>query len=577
MSASERIIGGHRLVAGLGSGGMARVYLAISQKQFGFTKLVVLKVLREELDPDGEFLSMFVDEAKLAARLNHPHVVQTYEVGMDRDRHFIAMEYLEGQSLSGAISRIGADKIPLGFQLRVLCDVLEGLHYAHELTDYDGTPLGIVHRDVSPQNVFVTYTGQAKLLDFGIAKTTSSVRTTMGVLKGKAGYMAPEQAVSTPPDRRTDLYAIGVMIWEAIARQRLVKRTDDDVVAITRRLSGLDPKIREVVPDAPPVLADICDKAMARDRNDRWQSAEELRVALQKFLATECPYDEREVAAVLGEAFAEERTRIRRLIDEQQKKGLEEGPMLNLKGEATVVTPPPHAHAMRSDVDELGEGRPTTVSSTSEKAFSSSGTLTLRANRSRGPAAVVIGVLLVAGIGLAVLARSTFLKPGSGPTSVGAAGSATTVTKGEAETGEPATYRLRITSEPPGARIYDGDTMIGRTPTDLPMTNAALRAAPRQIFIKQDGYEPYRLDPVPSSVDVVSHVELMKTAAVTVTPTATPPNLGFRPVPAHAPTTKPTAEPTPSVTTTSPRLGIDPAPTHDLRPLDNANPWEKKK
>lgn len=316
---------------------MARVYLAISQKQLGFTKLVVLKVLREELDVDGELLAMFVQEAQLAARLNHANVVHTYEAGVDDGRHYIAMEYLEGQALSSVIARAG-DRFPLEAHLRVLCDALDGLQYAHDLTDYDGTPLGIVHRDVSPQNVFVTYTGQSKVIDFGIAKTFDSTRTSNGILKGKTGYMAPEQALSgTRPDRRTDVFAIGVMMWEALAGRRFVPRGEDEMVALARRISGRDPRIRDVAPDAPAALADICDKAMATDPADRFASATEMREAIEACLATRPAFDARQIAQVLDETFAEERARIRRLVDEQVKEAFHSRPIIDLHTEAAVT------------------------------------------------------------------------------------------------------------------------------------------------------------------------------------------------------------------------------------------------
>lgn len=569
MSGFGRIVGGHRLVAGLGSGGMARVYLALSLKQFGFTKLVVLKVLREELGTDDEFLEMFMHEARLAARLNHPHVVQTYEVGVDQGIHFIAMEYLEGQSLSATLSRVGLERIPLGFQLRVISDVLEGLHYAHELRDYDGTHIGIVHRDVSPQNVFVTYTGQAKLLDFGIAKTTSSVRTSQGILKGKAGYMAPEQAMSKPPDARADLYAIGVMLWEAIAQRRLVPRTEDDVIALTRRLAGNDPKIREIVPDAPPELADICDKAMEKNPADRWQSAEELRIALQKFIASSCPYESRDVAALLSDAFAEERTRIRKLVEQQQKVGVEDGTLVDLKT-GTTVTLPRQSFAPPALLANEPSGHPTSI--TSESAFASRTGASFREQRSsRMP--LVIGAAVVALLGIGFVARATFATK---PTET------TSTTPATAST-ERQTYTLHLASEPPGARVYEGEAMLGRTPLDLPINNGGLRAVPRQLLVKLEGHEPYRVDPQPSAIDVETKVTLAKTAAATTTtaaptgaPVPVPPQVGFAGRPHSVPGKPSTDAPTTPAPTATHRLGVEPASTQDLRPLDTANPWEKK-
>ena len=159
-----------RILAELGHGGMANVYLAVQRGQGGFNKLVVLKALRPELAIEPT-LSMFLDEARVAAQLNHANVVQTYEVGTHSDRHVIVMEYLEGQSFSQVLRQAAAQgkPLPLAHQLRIVINALEGLHYAHELKSYDGTDLHLVHRDVSPQNNFVTYTGHVKVLDFGMA------------------------------------------------------------------------------------------------------------------------------------------------------------------------------------------------------------------------------------------------------------------------------------------------------------------------------------------------------------------------------------------------------------------------
>src|SRR5437762_1830430 len=208
--------------ARLGDGGMADVYLAVARGLAGFNKLVVVKKMRNPEDP--ERLQMFLDEARLSARLSHPNIVHTYEVGETDGRFFLVMEYLEGQPLNVVMSSLaqrgtGLTQPQAAF---VVAQVLRGLHYAHDLTDYDGAPLGVVHRDVSPQNIFVTYGGEVKLLDFGIAKAKmNATQTETGVIKGKIRYMAPEQAGEKNVDRRVDLFAIGIIFWELLARRRL--------------------------------------------------------------------------------------------------------------------------------------------------------------------------------------------------------------------------------------------------------------------------------------------------------------------------------------------------------------------
>src|SRR5215510_634418 len=170
-------LGKYRLLAEIGHGGMADVYLAVVRGPAGFNKLVVIKQIRPQLAQDPDFLAMFLDEARLAARLSHPNVVQTNEVGNDGDRYFMAMDYLDGRGLDQIRrrSKVAGFGLSVPMQLRVVSDMLAGLDYAHKLTDFDGSPLNIVHRDVSPQNVFVTFDGQVKLLDFGIAKASDSM------------------------------------------------------------------------------------------------------------------------------------------------------------------------------------------------------------------------------------------------------------------------------------------------------------------------------------------------------------------------------------------------------------------
>jgi eukaryotic-like serine/threonine-protein kinase len=216
--APQDATGRYQLITKLGHGGMARVLLMVARGRSGVSKLLVVKELLAEIKEDPEFLAMFLDEARLAARLNHPNVVQTYEVSEDGPTPVIVMEYLEGQSLAAVLNRIGRAQMPLQLHLHILLQALTGLHYAHELRDFDGTPLGVVHRDVSPQNIFVTYEGQVKLVDFGIAKASSSSgRTRTGVFKGKVAYASPEQTASSTVDRRSDVFAVGVMRWRSDA------------------------------------------------------------------------------------------------------------------------------------------------------------------------------------------------------------------------------------------------------------------------------------------------------------------------------------------------------------------------
>jgi len=287
LTGAAREVGKYHVLAELGRGGMASVYLAALRGNGAVNKLVVLKALLPELASEPDALAMFLDEARLAALLNHGNVVQTYEVGTEGARHVIVMEYLDGQSLASVLRKAGksGEAFPSALHFRVIIDALEGLHYAHELKGYDGKPLQLVHRDISPQNVFITYDGRTKLLDFGIAKAaTSTTQTVTGMLKGKIAYMAPEQLAGDEVDRRADVYAVGCMLWAAATGQKLWKLVPDTVI-LRRVQEGDVPSPQSVNPSCDDALASIIMKAMATDREQRYATARELQDELERYCA----------------------------------------------------------------------------------------------------------------------------------------------------------------------------------------------------------------------------------------------------------------------------------------------------
>ncbi len=307
----------YRLMACLGRGGMAEVYLAVSEQAHGVSKLQVLKTLRRDLSDAErpEYLQMFVDEARLAAMLNHPNIVHSHDVGFEEPTPFIAMEYLDGQALSRIQERqwTMGQRNRWGVELLPVCQVLDALEYAHALTQYDGTPLNVVHRDVSPQNIFITYTGHTKLVDFGIAKTLDSKKTRAGVIKGKVAYMSPEQIKGLPVDHRSDLYSVGVILWETVARQ-CMHGAEPVLDTLNRVVEGQLPHLKDVAPDAPDELCAITEKALACDAAQRYPNAASFREALDRFLEGQGRGSERELGKVVSELFAKEREEIGQAI-----------------------------------------------------------------------------------------------------------------------------------------------------------------------------------------------------------------------------------------------------------------------
>jgi ABC-type branched-subunit amino acid transport system substrate-binding protein len=264
---------------------MGIVYLAMAQGPGGFSKLKVIKRLRPDLAGEPGAVQMFLEEGRLSARLHHPNIVQMNEVGFDGKHYFLEMEYLEGQSLTALTKRAArAGGLALPLAVYVLAQTLGGLHYAHELVDHDGAPLSVVHRDVSPHNVLVTYDGEVKVLDFGIAKAAgSSSETKTGFLKGKVTYMAPEQVARKALDRRVDIFAVGVMLWEALTGARMWGDLDDFEIFLKLRSDAI-PSPRTVRPDVPEALEAICMRALMRDPAERFSTAAEMQRALDEWL-----------------------------------------------------------------------------------------------------------------------------------------------------------------------------------------------------------------------------------------------------------------------------------------------------
>lgn len=279
--------GRYMLFDRLAVGGMAELFLAKSMGEAGFQKTCVIKRVLPHLAESPAFVEMFLDEARLAAKLDHPGIVQIFDLGRQGDDYFLAMEYLAGEDASAIISRASMRKmdVPMEICAKIISSAAEALQYAHDLTDDDGRPLHIVHRDISPSNLFVTYQGSVKLLDFGIARAESRAQTTeVGQIKGKASYMSPEQAQGLPVDRRADIWALGVCLHELLTGQRLFGGENR---AHTFSLVGRQQILRPsaLKPGIPEQLDRVVMKALARNLADRYPTAERMRIDLDLFLA----------------------------------------------------------------------------------------------------------------------------------------------------------------------------------------------------------------------------------------------------------------------------------------------------
>ncbi|MBX3246476.1 MAG: serine/threonine protein kinase [Myxococcales bacterium] len=312
-----RRVGPYEIVASLGRGGAGEAFLSLAEGPGGFRKLVVLKMLHPELEDELSAVEEFLDEARLSARLNHPNIVHTLEVGLHEQRHYLAMAYLEGQTLQHVLARANErdERVPVPVAARLVADLLDALAYAHSLADYDGRPLKIVHRDISPQNVFLCWDGSVKLLDFGIARATSRrANTDSGLIKGKFGYIAPEQASGEGVDHRADLWSAGVLLWEMLSGRHLFPARND-VTTLHALVAGELPELRAHAPDAPAPLVAVVERALQRDPDDRFPDAAAMRAPLESWLAElDPPMCREEVAAWLGDLLVGEREQQQALV-----------------------------------------------------------------------------------------------------------------------------------------------------------------------------------------------------------------------------------------------------------------------
>ncbi len=302
------IQGKYELLRRLGKGGMAEVYLAKQTGLRGFEKLIVLKRILPDSAMDGDFVTMFLDEARTAADLRHPNVINVFDMGRADGTYFMAMEFLHGHDVRQMLKTANKARswVPLGQIAEIVLGCAAGLHHAHTKTSIDGMPLGIVHRDISPPNILVGFAGEVKVVDFGIAKAANqATQTQAGAIKGKYAYMSPEQAEGKKLDHRSDQFALGVVFWEMLTQRRLFKRGTEPKTLMAV-IDDPAPPARQFRADVPPSLDAILKRMLSKKPENRLDSCEQMRTVLEEVIAEEgVAHSTARLAKYMKELFGE--------------------------------------------------------------------------------------------------------------------------------------------------------------------------------------------------------------------------------------------------------------------------------
>ncbi len=370
----NRVLGRYRLRYLVAQGGMASVYLAQNQSDGGFERWVAVKVVHPHLGREPRFARMLLDEARITARIQHPHVCAVLDFGKEGDTPFLVMEYMHGESLASVLKRAkDASGLPWPFACRIALDVARGLHAAHELRGADGRGLGIVHRDVSPQNLFVLYDGVSKVLDFGVAAARDKLeKTGSGEVKGKLAYMSPEQLLGRTVDRRTDVWALGVVLHEALTGRRLFRGANDGETVQRVLHAAIDrPSARGTSVKIPRALDALVMRCLAREATERVASMAELADALDDLLhehasrgSSDPPLDgrsrstgparagTREISEWMREIFGDRKAMREAMLRAQAPAGI----VPELELESATTAEHPSAERIESSIEKRAEG-----------------------------------------------------------------------------------------------------------------------------------------------------------------------------------------------------------------------------
>jgi serine/threonine-protein kinase len=459
---------------------MAELYLA--REPSG--RPVVIKRILPHLARQASFVSMFIDEARIGSMAKHPNLVEVYELGQVGTDLFLVMEYLVGENLSGLIRRLvkRAERIPFGLAAYLIAEVCDGLHAAHELNDKDGQRLELVHRDVSPQNIFITYGGDVKLLDFGVATAASRLtQTATGEVKGKYAYMSPEQCRGDDLDRRSDIFSLGTVLYELTTLRRLFKRPNELQVMKAVSEDPIPRPSREIS-DYPKVLEDVCVRSLARDRRQRFATAVEMRdallVAMQQLGFHSDPHEA--MASKLARLFGDRVAQKRELLD-RVRTGADLADLLKAEVDEGVEVPL---------VENMTATPLSDVRSGTALPPPTSVIRTRRAARRTMLAALALAVVAGAAIGVWLRVRGkTAAAAQSGHVETGPI-------MGSAPGKEATASNVKITveSDPPGVKVSIEGQERGPTPLDVELARGRQAV---HLDLQMPGYLPAGQDFTP--------------------------------------------------------------------------------
>ncbi|MBN8612460.1 MAG: serine/threonine protein kinase [Deltaproteobacteria bacterium] len=485
---TARRIGRHEILGHLAAGGMAEILLARVVGPHGFERPVVIKRILPHLATQPGFVEMFTDEARIAASIRHANVVQVYELGSDAGELYLVMEYLEGESLAGLQRRLVATRGSLEPALAawIVAEACAGLHAAHELESAEGRPLGVVHRDVSPQNLFVGYDGTVKVLDFGIAKAADRLTATeTGALKGKIGYMSPEQCSHAALDRRSDVFALGTVLAELVSGRRLFRRATQ-VLSIRAIVDDPIPDPLALHPSFPEPLAAIVRRALSRDRDARQASAAVMRAELLAAIATLDPSAGTDALATrmqttFATRIAEKKDMLRRL-----RSGSSVSRLPAADADLAVELP-------GLDADTQVEG-PTRRDGARDRA--------------RSPLVWLVLATSTLAIALVVASWATASSPSTAtaplPTTPATTASVAPTGHAPSPPSLPTDVQLDVASSPDGARVMIDGEARGETPTRITLPRDEVM---HELRLEREGFEPH-VEPVLALRDVALRVQL---------------------------------------------------------------------